>query len=55
MADDQGPTSLPLVRANGNRHIAYPLMKGQLASGAFELYSEHEPTGAFTLIAPDPV
>ena len=55
MADDQGSTSLPLVRANDNPHIAYPLMKDQLASEAFDLYSEYEPTGAFTLIAPDSV
>jgi len=53
MADDQGSTSLPLVRANDNPHIAYPLMKDHLASAAFDLYSEYEPTGAFSLIAPD--
>ena len=55
MTDDQGPTaaSLPLVRANDNPHIAYPLMKDQLASEAFDLYSEYEPTGAFALVAPD--
>jgi hypothetical protein len=54
MTDDQGPAaSLPLVRANDNPHIARPLMKDQLASEAFDLYSEYEPTGAFALIAPD--
>ena len=52
MADDT-VASLPLVRANDNPHMAYPLMKDQLASEAFDLYSEYEPTGAFALIAPD--
>jgi hypothetical protein len=52
MADDT-VAALPLVRANDNPHMAYPLMKDQLASAAFDLYSEYEPTGAFALIAPD--
>jgi hypothetical protein len=53
MSDDQGSTSLLLVRSNDNPHIACPLMKDQLASEAFDLFSEYEPTGAFALMAPD--
>ena len=44
---------LPLLRSEDNPHTNYPEFKDQLYSRAYGLYSVHDPTGAFSHVAPD--